>query len=66
MLFALSVNHTATHKMSDGRKDRKADGADKRKVRADGKEGTRKEGGLQGWCHVFFGDRTVSINRWSL
>ena len=63
MLSALTIKRTATHKMSDGGKDRKLDGADKRKVGPDGKEGTRKEEGLQRQYPGFFGDRTASENR---
>lgn len=62
----LFLTHTHTQKVNDRAKDRKAHGTKKREVSADGKEGSREEGGPQSHYHVFlFEDRTGSVNRWS-
>ena len=60
----LFLTHTHTQKVSDRAKDRKAHGTKKREVSADGKEGSREEGGPRSHYHVFlFEDRTGSVNR---
>lgn len=54
ILSSLAVKFAAPQKMSDGRKDRKAYGSETREVRADGKEGMRREGWPRSRYHGFF------------
>ena len=62
--IGIFFSHTHTQKVSDRAKDRKAHGTKKREVSADGKEGSREEGGPRSHYHVFlFEDRTGSVNR---